>query len=1033
MKNILLMLVLLGATMWQPLFAQKSRITGVVTDSLSGEGIPGVNVRVEGTTTGTATGLDGDYSIMAEPTDELVFSFVGYGEKTVTVGNRTNINVTLTEELSQLQEIVVIGYGQEEKRDATGALETVKAKDFNKGVISSPEELIQGKAAGVQITQASGEPGAGVNVRIRGTSSVRAGNNPLFVVDGIPLAGDAITGGGVDIGRGTGSSRNPLNFLNPNDIASIDILKDASATAIYGSRGANGVILITTKSGQGAKNRITFSTQGSVSRAANTYDLLERDEFLEAYENAGGDLAVGDLGADTDWQDEIFRTAISQKHDLSYATTYNNGNVRVGLGYQDQVGIVENSSLERLNARLNAQHRFLNDKLTINFQGTVSRLNDEAPPIFNDTGFEGDLLSSAYSGNPTWPADPTVQPSNNFANPNSYLEYFLDEAETDRYLLGASAKYDITNNLAVTVNGGYDRSSGFRGAAFSSLLGIGGGINGNGRGAYTERDLDSYLFEVFGNYKINVGSNSKLEALLGYSYQKFNQEGITVRGWGFTPTDEAAMISDLEASANRLMGAIDGQYQQFGYREGVEFYTNRLFPSPAQEEINENVSVPVSTVTGNMFDFSDELQSFFTRLKYTLNDKYLFTGTVRVDGSTKFGRDNKYGIFPSGAFAWRLADEDFVPDFFDDLKFRIGYGITGNQEIPHNQHRERQQYTDITINEGGEILGGEIANVAFGNDAVSWEETRQANAGLDFAFVGGRLSGSLDFYRRNTTDLLLKVIRSQPAPNEFAIVNLDADVINKGIELILNYQAIATKDLSLDISVNGAYNDNVIQNFPGPPINTATINGQGLTGAFAQRIQDGYPLFAYFLRDFRGINEDGLSEYNVDAQEFIGKSPLPKFNAGLNISVTYKNWDLSTFMYGQFGHYIYNNTANAFFSYGSLANARNITQEALEYALENGESPSNTPDASTRYLESGDFWRMQNLNLGYNLPVEDGSFLKNFRIFASAQNLFVITDYSGLDPEINVDKSIDDIPSAGIDYTAYPRARTYTLGLNLSF
>lgn len=1031
MRNFLLLTVALGCCLWQPLKAQERRITGTVTDAATGMALPGVNVRVEGSALGTATNLDGQYALEASPTDVLVFTFVGYVQEQTTVGQRSVIDIQLEEDVEQLEEVVVIGYGVQEKKDVTGAVESVSSEDFNQGIIVSPEQLIQGKSAGVQITQASGEPGSGVNIRIRGTSSVRANNNPLFVVDGIPLAGDEVSGGAQDIGRGTGSARNPLNFLNPNDIASMDILKGPSATAIYGSRGANGVVLITTKSGYGKQSRLEYSSLFSISEPANRYDLLDREQFLTAVRDFGGDVDAVDEGYDTDWQDVTFRSPFSHKQDLAYSDAYETGAYRVSIGYQDQQGIVENSGFERFSGRINWNQNLFDDRFHIGVQATGSRLNDEQAPIFNTTGFEGDLLGATYTGNPTWSSDPTIQPSNTVATPAAYLEYFLDETETDRFLINLSADYDITDELNFKVRGGYDNSSSFRGAAFSKELAIGNGINGNGRAFIGEIDTDNYLLEAFANYRKEWENNTTLTALLGYSYQEFNRKGINVLGWGFRGSFMETMIDQLETSSDIIRNEITGPYQQFGLYAD-DYFIQSPFTDPNIRRPGTRPSTPVSSVAGDAYETVDELQSFFGRLGYNLFDRYLFTFTMRADGSTKFGGNNKYGYFPSGAFAWRLDEEEFIPDLFQSLKLRVEYGITGNQEIPHNLHQRRQRFGGISINEDGTILPPGLSDVSFANDELSWEETSQANIGLDFGFGTGRFNGSLDFYRKVTTDLLIRINSAQPAPQPFVFQNLDAEVINEGIELILNYIVASEDDYSIEISANGSYNNNKVENYDGPPLNTGQINGQGLTGAYAQRIANGQPLYAYFLREFTGINDEGQSEYVIDAQQFIDKQPLPKYNVGFNANFRYKQFDLAAYMYGQFGHYIYNNTTNAFFTLGSIASGRNITEEALAEARATGESIANTPDASTRYLEKGDFFRMQNLILGYN-PQFENSVIKSLRIFANVQNLFVITDYSGLDPEVNIDKSLNDIPSAGIDYTSYPRPRIYSLGLNVTF
>lgn len=1022
-------------------YAQEKTVTGKVISEEDNAALPGVNVLVKGTSSGTVTDIDGNYSISVPENTTLVFSFIGYASQEVVVGNRTVIDVKLGSDVRSLSEVVVIGYGEVQKRDATGAVSSVKAEDFNVGVISSPEQLIQGKSAGVQITQASGEPGAGVNIRIRGTSSVRGGNNPLFVVDGVPLSGEDVSAGGADIGRGSSSARNPLNFINPNDIESIDILKDASATAIYGSRGANGVVLITTKSGKGKKNQIEYGTSLSVSKMANKYDLLNRSQFLNALEDMGADAEALDEGADTDWQDEISRTAVSHRHDLSYANNYKSGNIRASVSYDNQQGIIKNSALERLTGRLNLNNSFFQDKLKFAGQLTLSRVNDQAAPITDNAGFEGDLLGAAYMANPTWPSDPDIQLSSSNANPNSLLKYTQDNTETTRSLINLSLGYDITKDLNFKVNTGFDNTSSVREGAYSPALFLSSGVFENGRGYSADNKISSQLLETVLSYDKSF-TNSSLSAVLGYSYQEFNREGFTVAGWGFSNPDMNTMISDLNTASSRIQAAIGNQsYQQFGYEEASgTLFINQLFPEPSPGLNIDNVpSSPVRTVIGENFKQTDELQSFFGRLNYTLYDKYLFTATLRADGSTKFGGNNKYGYFPSAAIAWRLSDEEFIPNFFDDLKLRLGFGVTGNQEIPHNLHQSRQRFRGMNdpdpdnqfeIQNGGTIKSPGINNVAFQNPDLKWEQTSQLNFGMDYGIIQSRINGSIDVYRKVTTDLLMQVFAAQPSPQNFTWQNLDADVINSGVEFTLNYHAIDNETSNLTIGANLAYNDNVVKNYNSAPVNTGQVNGQGLTGAFAQQIANNHPLYAYYLREFIGFGEDGIAMYEggIDNQTFVGKSPIPTYNLGLSINFKYANWDLSTFFNGQFGHYIYNNTANAYFTMGSINNGRNVTQNVPQ----SNESPLNAPDVSTLFLEKGDFLRFQNLNIGYNFNLE-GKFIKSLRLSATGQNLFVITDYSGLDPEVNVNKALNGVPSLGIDYTAYPRARTYTLSLNATF
>lgn len=1034
MKKYLLLglsLILVGS-----LWAQDRTITGTVTDAETGEPVPGANVVIQGTASGTITDFDGKYSISVPASGTVLsFSFVGYAPQEVEVGNRSVVNVQLALDVEELSEVVVIGYGKVDARDVTGSVASIKAEDFNGGIISSPEQLFQGKASGVQITSNSGEPGAGVNIRIRGTASVRSGSNPLFVVDGVPLSGDDITSGGADVGRGSSSAKNPLNFINPNDIASIDILKDASATAIYGSRGANGVVLVTTKSGAGQKASITYSNSLSFSWAAKRYDLLNANQFLEGVESLGNDVDALNLGNNTDWQDEVLRTSVSHSHNLSYADSYKTGNYRVSLGYADQNGIIEHSQMERFAGRVNVNQNLMNDKLHLALAGTFSHINDRAPLVTDNAGYEGDLIGSMIMANPTWSSDPEDQRTGDVKSPNSLLRYYDDHTETDRALINLSASYDITQDLNFKVNTGFDRSWTERGGGFSKDIVLSGGIQDNGKAFASDKDGRSDLVEAFLNYDKKLG-NSKITALAGYSYQKFHTSGNNMQGWGFETADVEGMVDVLRDADDQISSAISGSYQQYG-NGSSSLQVSRLFPETITETLSAVSTPGVKTVISDLYEYEDELQSFFGRVNYSLADKYLATVTVRADGSTKFGENNKYGVFPSFALGWRLSEEAFIPATFYDLKLRVGYGVTGNQELPHNVHQNRQRYNGtnasdnaLGITEGGAVQMGGLANVAFANPDLQWEQTAQFNIGFDFALGKGQFYGTLDYYHKNTTDLLIQVFSAQPSPTEFVWQNLDAEVINEGFEVTLNYDDVVHAGrFSLDLGMNIAYNKNEVTKYTGPDLKTGEINGQGLTGAFAQQISDGQPLFSYFLREFGGFDSEGVSIYpEGDVQKFIGKGALPKVNGGFNLKMNYKNFSLSASLAGQFGHYIYSNTQNAYFTIGSLNSGRNVTKDVLT----SGESTANAPDVSTRFLQKGDFVRLQNASLNYRFE-NTGDFLKSLTVFVNGQNLFLITGYDGLDPEVNVNKALDGVPSLGIDYTAYPRARTISVGLNASF
>lgn len=988
-KSIFTIAAMLLTSLSFTVMAQEVTVSGTVKGA-DGTGLPGVTVQSKGTTKGTQTGLDGSYKLAGvAKSGTLVFSFVGMETKEVVIGNKTVVDVTLIDDSKALEEVVVVGYGTVKKKDATGAVNAIGPKDFQKGIVTSPEQLMQGRVAGVQITQSSGEPGGGINVRIRGTSSVFGGNNPLFVIDGVPLSGDNTSGDGNSQGVGRQASKNPLNFMNPDDIASIDILKDASATAIYGSRGANGVVLITTKKGKG-KGTLEYGYSHGFSSITKKYDLLTASEYAAA----GGQ----NKGGSTDWQDELFRTGQTSQHNLAFGGGDASGSYRFSFGYLNQEGIVLKSAVKRYSVGFSGSKKFINDKLTLGSNLNFANTQDTGVPISENSGFEGDLLGGILKSNPTQPVYTTDakgnkifnQPGNTEPNPLAFAELSQDNTNSLRALGNINAELQIIEGLKFKTVLGFDKSLSSRKSAYSSDLVV-TGIGGIGRAYVNDIEVDNQLWENYFTYDKEIGKTS-FNALLGYSYQSFDRYSKSIGAANFRTTDLDLMINNI-ASANA---------GKFG-----------------------------SNVINNSNSEKDELQSYFSRVNVNLSNKYLVTGTLRIDGSSKFGGNNKYGVFPSGAFKWKLMEESFIPkNVFSDLALRVGYGVTGNQSIPHNLYDRRDRYSGWGSNQGADnIEGGGLNAVAFNNPNLKWETTSALNVGLDFAILNNRLSGNIEFYQKNTKDLLFLVVSAQPAPTPFSWKNLDTDIQNRGVELALNYTAIDNKDFGWDIMGNVAFNKNLVKNLSGV-YDTGEINGQGLTGAFAQRIAQGQPLFAYFLREFGGYDEAGNSLYPAgDFQQFLnGKSPLPTVTAGLTNNLRYKNFDLSLFFNGVFGNYIYSNTANAFFTKGSFSNGRNVTKDVITLK----EGALNAPDVSTRFLEKGDFVRLQNLNLGYRVPTKSKVF-SNLKVYVTGQNLLTFTKYSGQDPEVSTNKSINGIPSFGIDYTAYPRAKTWTIGANISF
>ncbi len=1022
--------------------AQAQEVSGTVSDATGP--LPGASVVVKGTTTGTQTDFDGNYTLDGVAEDAtLVISYIGYATQEVAVNGQSTINVTLAEDATALDEVVIIGYGQTTVKDATGSVTAVTAEDFNGGVITSPEQLIQGKAAGVNIQQVSGEPGAGIQINIRGSNSVRGNNNPLFVVDGVPLFGQGTDASG-DTGQGGSETGNPLNFLNPNDIESISILKDASATAIYGSRGSNGVVIITTKSGRTASGgTIEWSSNLSISTPVRQFDLLDRNQFLQAVEDYGGNPDNVDFGSNTNWQDVIMRTAASSNHNIAYSRNYGSGNVRATFGYQKQFGVVEKSEFERITGRINLNQRLLDDKLILGLQASVSRVNREQPPLAAGAGFRGDILGAAYSANPTWPANPGFDDGGGLLQPANYLAETQNQTNTNRFLINASAEYKLTPELSAKVNLGYDKSESENTSVLSTNLQNIQIAEFAGFGTYNTRFLENKTLEATLNYTKQF-DNGNLTALAGYAYQDFRTSGRGVAGRGFGTSDLNEMGEDLRFTANQAAAQLAGtSYQQYYYAANTTgLIVNRLFPDVVAGEVNPlNFQRKVIALTADTGDNTDELQSFFGRVEYAHAGKYIFTATMRADGSSRFGPENQYGYFPSGAFAWQIAEEDFVGDAVSTLKLRLSAGITGNQDgLGYGNFVARQRFAGLGIDNNNNVNPNGLSIVATDVPDLRWEETLNFNFGLDFGFNLDRFNGSIDVYRSETTDVLLQTPPAAPSTNPFQFGNVDASIINQGIELSLNYDFIQTEDATFGASFNIAYNENEIQDFAGS-INTGEIAGPGLSGAFAQRFEAGQSIFSWYMAEFTGFDGDGNPTYaDVDGngvgdpdsdKKFIGEDALPDVTTGLNLNFSYKNWDASAFFNGQFGFSVYNNTANALFNAGQIVTSRNVTVEAANAGENGGASTA----VSTRFLEKGDFVRFQNATIGYNVPLSGEGTFKTLRFSLTGQNLALWTDYSGIDPEVTVQTGQlgSGVPTRGIDWSAFPNPLTVTFGINASF
>ncbi|GAB3757349.1 SusC/RagA family TonB-linked outer membrane protein [Spirosoma pomorum] len=998
-------MLILIATL-QVTYAQSGKtVTGKVTDPGGTLGLPGVTIQVKGTTKGTTTDVNGEYRLAdVAANNVLVYSSIGYTTQEVSVGTRTTIDISLAEDNKTLSEVVVVGYGNQRSKDVTGAVQSVGPKDFNKGVIASPEQLLQGRVAGVQITPSSGEPGAPINVQIRGTASLRGGNNPLFVIDGVPLDGGSTGDGGVDFGGGSSAARNPLAFLNPSDIENISVLKDASAAAIYGARGANGVVLITTKKGKAGAPIFNFSASAAVSSPQKRYDLLNASDFVSAAVAAGGDRAVLDRGAVTNWQDQVFRTSVSQIYNVGFGGGTQDTRYFFSLGYQDQQGIIKNSFQKRITGRINASHELFNDKVIIDINATTSGINDRYAQTGENAGAQGNLIGAMIQANPTYPVYDTdgtfFQPGGDYRNPAALINYINDRGTTNRTLANASVTWKILDGLQAKANFGIDNSTAVRETALDSRLRANYTIpliyagsstlasatvyrdnsTGLGGGAYIQNRLrNSRLVEYTLNYNKAIGK-SNLDALLGFSYQIFENKNNFLAGGNF-PYNESSLsyldnIGSANASNRTSFGAGSGRSQ-------------------------------------------NELQSFFGRVNYSIQDKYLLTGTLRVDGSSRFGLNNKYGYFPSIAAAWRLSEEEFIPkDIFTDLKLRVNYGVTGNQDFEGGASKIIFQLNS----------DGSQTQLNNPNPDLKWEQNNTIGAGIDFSILKGKLGGTIDYFHKAVTNTLFQVFYAQPAAVQYRWVNLPGQVINAGVELNLTYQAVQTAKFGWEVLYNMTFLKNTVKGL-GTVVPTGTINGQGLSGAYAQTIRDGYPIFSFFMPRFTGYDNSGFGTYADNGAVAYQGAPLPKIRLGLTNNFTFGNFNASVFFNGQFGGYIYNNTTNALFLKGPLRSGRNVSPEAAN----SPESPLNPGSVSTRFLEKSDYIRLSNASIGYRFNLPQGSVAKSLTVSLAGQNLLLFTGYTGLNPDVNTVKYLNNIPSLGIDYTPYPVSRTVTLGLNVGF
>lgn len=993
---------------------QQNTVVGTVVDK-GGQSLPGVTVIEKGTTNGTITDIDGKYSlpnISNEAT--LVFSFVGMKRHEVLVAGQTQINVTMIEEAIGLEEVVAIGYGTQTKRDLTGAVSSVNSDNFNQGVISSPEQLLQGKMAGVNITSTSGEPGAAQSITIRGPGSIRSGNSPLYVIDGVPLDNSEISAGGDGMGGssssgfGSSAAKNPLIFLNPSDILTIDVLKDASATAIYGTRGSNGVIIITTKKGTKGQASINYSYELGVSSIANKINILDAKEFKDFQNKNGYTENIYDNSVETDWYDAILRTSFTNQHNLSISNNVGKGNYYASVSYMDQEGIVNENNLKRYSARLNVEQKMFDEKLKVNLNLTTSYIYNEAVPITDNGDAVGNLMTNALTLNPTYPiynSDGSFFDTPSGMNPLAILDLYTDFTKTNRTLGSIGASLKLLKNLEYKVNVGVDYST----ASRSTQL-VGHNYTyiptKEGRLSIYNNENKNYLIENYIDYKYEQGEHS-LSLLGGASYQK-----IYIRNYGFS------------------INGIDGE---------IDAYNN--------PGVGSSLTMAENMPSGSAIE--NELQSFFGRANYSFADKYLLTATVRVDGSSKFGDNNKYGVFPSFSGAWRINEEGFLSDteWLSNLKLRVGWGATGNQEIPGKI--TKAEIVSSVESGRGYALNHETVTPGYtftrtSNEDIKWEVTTQQNIGFDFGLFDSRVTGAVDYFNKKTTDVLLQVTVADPivyGSNRYW-TNVDMEIVNSGLEFELGYNSKTGRELEWNVNANATFLKNEIKKTPFDVLTAGGLTGPGMTGASVNAYLEGESIGTFYIYDFIGFNSEGFGLYRgADGSEklsseltgddrIVAGSAIPKVQYNFSAGLNYKNFDFDFSVNGVAGNKVYNNTANAFFTRPRLVAGNNVDYKVLSNTQENN---LNSSVVCTRYLEDGSYIRLNNVTLGYNLNLGgEKQPIKNMRFYVTGQNLLLISDYSGADPEVNTDKS-GSVLSYGIDYASYPKARTFLFGVNVTF
>lgn len=956
---------------------QQVKITGTITDAKTGEVMPGVNIVLVGTTIGTISDVNGKYSLnISQPNGSLAFSFIGYIPATVVIGNQSVIDVKLDQEVKSIETVVVVGYGTTKKKDITGSVSTITASEMNKGVYSSPAQMLQGKIPGLNITK-SGDPTASPSITLRGPSTLRSGAamEPFYVIDGVPGA--------------------LIESVAADDIVSMDVLRDASSTAIYGSRAANGVIMVTTKRAKAGQSYVSYSSYVAVENVSNRIEMLSATE-LRAFLKTVNKVPFDDNGGNTNWQDEVMRTGISQNHNLSFGGGSDKTTYGVSMNYLENEGIMKTSSLDRWTARMNVEQKAFNDKVTVGLNLTNSTTNRQLirPEVFSN------MLKYLPTVN-IFKADGTyfenTQQSSYF-NPVGVINNDLNYLKTINQLANATLKVNImpwlTYNANVSLQTTENQNNQYSNRASTMHL------SANGYAIRSEYTNKNTLAENYLTYEKIFGKHN-LKVLGGYSWQEDK-------------------INDGFQAANSNFISDDLLYNNLSLGSSPEKVTNA----------DRFGTATIQTL---------RIISFYSRVNYQFNNKYLLQATVRRDGSSAFGANHQWGTFPSASVGWKIMNEPFMAKFksVSDLKLRIGYGVSGNS-LGFDPMISRLKYgvTGVTYINGVQLQAVGVTQNE--NPDLKWESTAMTNVGLDFGFLNNRITGTIEAYSKQTSDLIWSYpVSTTKYLYSYLIANV-GKISNKGVEFQINAIPVKTSDFQWTTSFNVSKNVNKVvslsnDQFPTfKEIRTAGIGGKGQSGNPTQILKEGEPIGTFFVRQYAGRNIKGVSMFykaNGDTSKVVtvedfrqSGSAQPKLMFGWNNTLTYKRFDLSFFLRGISGNKILNAT---------LASLNDVNNAAVnnipKFSLGEPAGDVNSFYNSTRYIESGSYIRMDNATLGYTFNVK-GVRIKSARLYITANNLFVITKYRGIDPEINLGGI-----EPGIDNNNfYPKTRSFMLGVNIN-